>query len=277
MSDEPVIHTLKCWPEFYRPVIEGRKRFDVRRGSDRYYRVGDYVDFKEWDPATKAFTGAHAVRRITYVLHGPPMLPEDYWVLSIELESPNPQCLHGGVFRGETCGQCGQVVGMDRAGAAGLKMGAEAEVKQLKLQVDALKREVGIFRWMTASMCTWDQAEKDWDAADQKARDIYLEGAGVTQKPKSEKCPRCGVMPIHHSGMCDECYVKMVNDDVAKKRLCEVEIYHPGGECGRPIPCPEHPEKRTEPTPKCINCKIKESGSCLGGLCIDCWNGRAYS
>lgn len=83
MSDESVIHCLKCWPEFYRPIIEGRKRFDVRKGNDRLYRVGDYLDLHEWDPDKKDFTGAHATRKISYVLHGPPILPDDYWVLSL--------------------------------------------------------------------------------------------------------------------------------------------------------------------------------------------------
>lgn len=85
-SEEPVIHYLKCWPEFYRPIIARKKNFTVRKGADRTYRVGDYIDFKEWDPEKKAFTGAHATRRISYVLHGPPILPEDYWVLSLEYE-----------------------------------------------------------------------------------------------------------------------------------------------------------------------------------------------
>lgn len=87
MSDESVTHVLKCWPEFYRPILDGRKRFDVRKGNDRFYHVGDLVELHEWDPEKKAFTGAHATRKIAFVLHGAPILPDDYWVLSLEDEN----------------------------------------------------------------------------------------------------------------------------------------------------------------------------------------------
>ena len=35
---------------------------------------------------------------------------------------------------------------------------------------------------------------------------------GEKREGAPTKCPRCGVMPAHHSGMCDECYEKMVRE-----------------------------------------------------------------
>lgn len=76
-------HTLKTWPTFYEAVLDGRKTFEVRRGNDRTYQVGDLLDLQEWDPETKAFTGRRLLRRITYVMHGAPILPDDCWVMGI--------------------------------------------------------------------------------------------------------------------------------------------------------------------------------------------------
>lgn len=82
-SASEVIHDLKCWPVYYRAIIGGSKTFEVRKGMDRLYKTGDYLDLREWDPETKQYTGAHAVRRISYVMHGPPFLPDDVWVLGL--------------------------------------------------------------------------------------------------------------------------------------------------------------------------------------------------
>jgi hypothetical protein len=78
-----VIHDLKAWPVYYRAVISGEKTFDVRKGNDRKFLVGNFVDLREWDPETNQYTGAHAVRKITYVMHGAPLLPDDVWVLAL--------------------------------------------------------------------------------------------------------------------------------------------------------------------------------------------------
>lgn len=80
-------HSLKCWPFYYRTMVSGEKPFDVRKGDDRKYGVGDFVDLREWDPETGSYTGAHCVRRITYVMHGAPFLPADTWVLGLSRET----------------------------------------------------------------------------------------------------------------------------------------------------------------------------------------------
>lgn len=63
-------HDLKVWPEFFRPLIEGRKTFELRR-NDRNFQEGDKLCLREWSPLLDNYTHDVTHRRITYVLHGP--------------------------------------------------------------------------------------------------------------------------------------------------------------------------------------------------------------
>lgn len=90
ITEHDIIHEVKCWPSYYKPIVAGDKPFDVRKGNDRQYEAGHYLDLQEWDPDTKAFTGFHSLRKITYVMHGAPFLPEDTWVLGLSRECDNP-------------------------------------------------------------------------------------------------------------------------------------------------------------------------------------------
>lgn len=49
MTREPLEHDLKCWPEFFQPLIEGRKPFDYRL-NDRDFQVGDVLHQREFVP-----------------------------------------------------------------------------------------------------------------------------------------------------------------------------------------------------------------------------------
>lgn len=62
---EHAVHELKTWPEFYRAIIEGRKRHELRR-NDRDIRVGDTLHLREFDPDTQEYTGASCRVRVTY-------------------------------------------------------------------------------------------------------------------------------------------------------------------------------------------------------------------
>ena len=42
MSEKRVHHRIKCELEYYKAVVEGRKKFEIRR-NDRDYQVGDFV------------------------------------------------------------------------------------------------------------------------------------------------------------------------------------------------------------------------------------------
>lgn len=76
-------HELKCWPEFFDAIRNEEKTFDVRKGNDRVYHVGDYLNLREYDPNRKAYTGRSQVRGVGYIMHGGPWLPEDTWVLGL--------------------------------------------------------------------------------------------------------------------------------------------------------------------------------------------------
>ena len=49
------IHELKTWPEFFEPLYDGTKTFEVRK-NDRGFRVGDRLRLREWE-VPEVFTG----------------------------------------------------------------------------------------------------------------------------------------------------------------------------------------------------------------------------
>lgn len=63
----PVTHQLKCWPEFFDAIAEGRKRHDLRRAYDRDFRVGDRLLLGEFDPRAATYTGRTQLVEVTYV------------------------------------------------------------------------------------------------------------------------------------------------------------------------------------------------------------------
>lgn len=48
------VHVLKTWPDYYKALADGTKRFELRN-DDRDYCVGDYLCLREWDPATEKY------------------------------------------------------------------------------------------------------------------------------------------------------------------------------------------------------------------------------
>lgn len=68
-------HELKTWPEPFTEVVEGRKKFELRR-DDREFEVGDRLHLREWDPhaiheSSRGYTGQYTGREfhceITYI------------------------------------------------------------------------------------------------------------------------------------------------------------------------------------------------------------------
>lgn len=79
--EETRIHKLKLRPEYYEAIMSGKKRFEVRI-NDRDYRVGDIIEFKEWNE-TK-YTGRTSIYfTITYILSDFDGLKDGYVILSI--------------------------------------------------------------------------------------------------------------------------------------------------------------------------------------------------
>ncbi|MFH1118606.1 MAG: DUF3850 domain-containing protein [Bacteroidota bacterium] len=62
-----IIHELKCWPEFFTPIVDGRKTFDIRK-CDRAFSPGDQLFLREYDPYSKGYTGNEILVEVTYIL-----------------------------------------------------------------------------------------------------------------------------------------------------------------------------------------------------------------
>jgi hypothetical protein len=80
-----MIHELKLWPEFFEPVKNESKKFELRK-ADRDYKVGDVLILREWSPETEEYTGRILKREVTYMISGPKLgLEEGYCILSLGL------------------------------------------------------------------------------------------------------------------------------------------------------------------------------------------------
>lgn len=79
----PQVHVLKCWPDAYEAIADGRKRFEFRY-NDRDYRVGDVLSLREFAPSTGEYTGRELAQRVTYVLAREYGMPHGYVVMSLE-------------------------------------------------------------------------------------------------------------------------------------------------------------------------------------------------
>lgn len=88
-------HDLKCWPEPFQAILDGRKRYEIRH-DDRAYAIGDELTLHEWDPSPIAL-GVHSPRgfteralkvRVVYMTPGGSWgLPTSLCVMSIEVIS----------------------------------------------------------------------------------------------------------------------------------------------------------------------------------------------
>lgn len=59
-------HELKILPQYFVPVKEGKKTFEIRK-NDRDFKVGDNLVLKEIDKNSGEYTGKEVSRRITYI------------------------------------------------------------------------------------------------------------------------------------------------------------------------------------------------------------------
>jgi hypothetical protein len=84
---EPVKHELKTWPEPFRAVVGGVKRYEIRK-QDRDFRVGDELMLREWDPGSRDYTGSFTTVTVTYMTPGGAWgLPSDMCVMSLGFRS----------------------------------------------------------------------------------------------------------------------------------------------------------------------------------------------
>jgi hypothetical protein len=77
-------HELKCWPEYFQPLIDGVKTFELRL-NDRNYQIGDVLSQREWDPATHQYTGRACVCEVLYILEGTSHLAPGYCAMGVRV------------------------------------------------------------------------------------------------------------------------------------------------------------------------------------------------
>ena len=67
---EPRFHRKKCWPQFFRLVLEGRKTFEIRQETepDEFLEGDDYVN-NEFDPERKEYTGRETQHKMSGEQH----------------------------------------------------------------------------------------------------------------------------------------------------------------------------------------------------------------
>ena len=78
------MHELKCWPEYYELVRDGKKSFELRK-NDRYYTEGDLLVLREWEPNSKKYTGYALCAVVTCVVEGGEWLAPGYVALGIRV------------------------------------------------------------------------------------------------------------------------------------------------------------------------------------------------
>lgn len=76
------IHHLKTWPEYFRAVVSGAKKVEIRK-DDRDFRVDDVLCLEEYDINTGKFTGEKITVKVTHCLRGQPWVPDGYVAMSI--------------------------------------------------------------------------------------------------------------------------------------------------------------------------------------------------
>jgi hypothetical protein len=75
------LHDLKSWTVAFEPMVEGIKRFELRK-NDRGYERGDRLNLREWNQDT-GYTGRELLVSVTWILKEGFGLPEGYCIMSI--------------------------------------------------------------------------------------------------------------------------------------------------------------------------------------------------
>lgn len=63
-----VEHEVKSWTYLYDEFVSGRKLADMRKKSDRNYRVGDILLLRRYDMASGKYTGESATALVTHII-----------------------------------------------------------------------------------------------------------------------------------------------------------------------------------------------------------------
>lgn len=64
-------HDLKTWLEPFAAIVADKKFYEIRKESDRSFRVGEVLLLREWNEVEKRYTGRAIEANITYLTRGP--------------------------------------------------------------------------------------------------------------------------------------------------------------------------------------------------------------
>jgi Domain of unknown function (DUF3850) len=80
-NNEPTLHELKLWPQYFSAVMNREKTFEIRK-NDRNFKIGDVLLLKEYNSSAKRYTGRKVLRTITYITDYAQQ--DEYVVMGIE-------------------------------------------------------------------------------------------------------------------------------------------------------------------------------------------------
>lgn len=85
---ESETHYLKTWDIYFRHILDGKKKFEIRK-NDRDYHVGDTLVLQEYDTMKCRLTGREIVATVNYVLLEAVSfgLQQGYCIMSISTEA----------------------------------------------------------------------------------------------------------------------------------------------------------------------------------------------
>lgn len=74
-------HNLKCWPDVFQLMLDGKKTFEYRK-NDRDYQEGDTLHEREWDPQDEEYSGRFFDVDVLLVIDGGQFgIPVDYCIM----------------------------------------------------------------------------------------------------------------------------------------------------------------------------------------------------
>lgn len=86
---DKVDHILKTDPEYFQNIVDGIKKFEIRK-NDRNFQVGDYILLFEYDRQNDVFSNRYLLIQISYLLTNVPEfgLYDGYCVFGFEIIVP---------------------------------------------------------------------------------------------------------------------------------------------------------------------------------------------
>jgi hypothetical protein len=60
------VHTVKSWPQFFKPILEGSRTHELRK-NDRGYEIGDRLELREFMPETQTYSGRRCIVEVTSI------------------------------------------------------------------------------------------------------------------------------------------------------------------------------------------------------------------